>query len=387
MEKNNEIEILEKNGSLEPKFEFERVNFNVPATIISYGNEIREQIGAVLKSTAEISNDEEEIILDENEIKKALDLDSSLDESDRNSNKKELAIVSNAKKLLTKVGVKRYEEEKEKNSYQSRFLDYCKKIDEISLAIKSQRASTLKELELKRIIVEKVLPYIEQLDEMIRVGKIDLSNFEKEVNELKNKHEVEGGADLYREIQFKTMYLEAFRAKMDELEREATLYKEQIQAYRLQEGTDLVTIISQDSFIDSMAPALTAQGSISVFNRRQKTKLSQISTINALTNEKIVKNSVELQTNAQKAADLYVNRGISTETLAQLHESLKKGFQIYTDARKQRTIKIEKDRSILARIQASIQDFHVSIAAFADDAGVYEELKKDSSGPSLTRKL
>lgn len=387
MESNKKIMNLNENGIIIPKHEFERVDFNTPATIISYGDEVREKIGAVLKSTAEMHDNEEEIVLDEKEIRKALDLDASLDESDKNSNKKELAVVSNFKKMLTKVGVKKFEEEEENNSYKTRYLDYCKKIEEVTEAIRSQRASTVKDFELKRTIVEQLLPHIEELDEIIEVGKVDLQRYEQEVNELKQKHEVEGGADLYREIQVKSMLLEAFRSKMDELERENTLYKEQIQAYRLQQGTDIITITSQDSYIKAMAPTLTAQGSISIFNRIQNRRLKQIQGLNDLTNEMITNNAIELQENAQRGANLYINKGISTETLTQLHESLKEGFKIYTDARVQKTKKIEKDKLILGKIQESLREFQNSIAGLVDDTSVYEELRKDSSdGPKLGRK-
>ncbi len=396
-EKETVIEIInpEKTGiqkketkEIQTKYEFERVDFNVPATIISYGSEVREQIGAVLKTTAEMSRSEEEIVLDEKEIRKALDLDASLDESDKKANRKELAVITGFKKLLTKVGVKKFEEEKENNSYKAKYLEYCSKIDEVTEAIRTQKAATIHDFELKKTLIEQLGPHIEELDEVILVGKQDLANFEKEVNELKAQHEVEGGADLYREIQVKSMLLEAFRSKMDELERESTLYKEQIQAYRLQQGTDIVTITSQDSYIKAMAPTLTSQGSIAIFNRIQTRRLEQIQGLNDLTNEVITTNATQLQENAQRGADLYINKGITTETLMQLHESLKNGFKIYTDARDQKAKKIEKDKVILGKLQASLQDFQNSITAIVDDESIFEEIKKDSSfsGPKLSRK-
>lgn len=389
MENKNEIMNYNEKGTIVPKHEFERVDFNTPSTIIAYGDEVREQIGSILKSTAEMSNNEEEIILNESEIRKSLDFDSSLDESDKIANKKEPAVFTGIKRMLTKVGVKKFEEEEENNSYKSRYLDYCDKINEVTEAIKSQRIATIKDFELKRNIVEQLLPNIEILDEVIAVGMQDLNKFENELNELKQRHEVEGGADLYREIQVKNMLLEAFKSKIDELERENTLYKEQIQSYRLQQGTDIITINSQDTYIKAMAPTLTAQGSIAVFNRIQNRRLKQIQGLNDLTNEMIAKNAVQMQENAQKGADLYVNKGITTETLAQLHESLRTGFKIYSDARVQKVKKIEKDRAILSKIQASLREFHNSISGIIDDSSVFEELKKDSAtnGPRLTKKL
>ncbi len=388
MENKNEIMNLEENEIIIPTHDFERVDFNVPATIISYGHEVRDSIGSVLKTTADISGKDEEIVLNEADIRKALDLNAQLDESDKRADKKELAVVSGFKSILTKFGVKAFERAEENNSYQAKYDNYCEKIDQVTEAIRSQRQAAIKDYGLKTSIIEQLLPLIEELDEIIAVGRQDLAKFEIEVEELKQKHEVEGGADLYREIQVKSMLLEAFRSKMDELEREDTLYKEQIQAYRLQQGTDIVTINAQDSYIKAMAPALKAQGSVSVFNSRNNRRLKQMQGLNSLTNELITKNAVDLQENAQRGADLFVNKGISTETLTQLHDSLKAGFDIYVEARTQKTKKIKQDRAILGKIQASLQEFQNSIAGIVGDESVYEEFKKDDSmgAPRLAKK-
>ena len=73
--------------------------------------------------------------------------------------------------------------------------------------------------------------------------------------------------------------------------------------------------------------------------------------------------------------------------MKEIAKSLKEGFKIYTDARVQKTKKIEKDKLILGKIQESLREFQNSIAGLVDDTSVYEELRKDSSdGPKLGRK-
>ena len=386
METNNEIMNMEENGIIIPTHEFERVDFNVPASIVSYGSEVREQIGSILKTTADISGRNEEKILNEDEIRKALDLDTHLDESDKQMDRKELVVVTTFKNVLSKIGVKKAAEDK--YSYNVKYQEYRNKINEVTDAIRSQKQATIKDLSLKQSIIKQLEPLVVELDEIIAVGRQDLNKFENEVNELKQKHEVEGGADLYREIQVKSMLVEAFKSKLDELEREDTLYKEQIQAYRLQQGTDIITINSQESYITAMAPTLIAQGSTSVFARIQNRRLKQMQGLNDITNEMITKNAVELQENAQRGADLFVNQGISTDSLTKLHDSLQQGFKLYTAARTQKAKKIESDRTILGRIQASLQEFQDSLAGIVVDESVYEELNQGTStdAPRLTRK-
>lgn len=387
MENNNEVMSLNESDVIISKYDFERVDFNIPATIMSYGHEVRDKISEVLKRTAEISDGENEIVLDLNEIRKMLDLDASLDESDKNSNKKDLAVVTNIKKLLTKVGIKKFEEDEKNNSYAARYSAYLNSIKEITEAIESQKNATIKEFNIKTGIINDLQPLVEELDEIIAAGKVDLQKFESEVNELKQKHEVEGGADLYREIQVKSMFIVAFKSKLDELERECTLYKEQIQAYNLQLSTDMVTVSSQETYITAIGPVLAAQGSVEALSRQQNKRLKQVQGLNDLANEMILKNASELRENSERAKELYVNGGISTSTLKGLKESLAEGFNIYNNAKSQKIEKIEKDRLELQKIQESLAEFTTSISTLINDESVYKQLTDGaSSGPVLGRR-
>ena len=379
MEKKEEIIILDKDELIVPKHDFERVDFSDAGTIINYGDDVRNKISAVFKSTAEMSSSEEEIIIDEKKLRKSLDLDSSLDESDKESNKKELAVFTGVKNILTKIGVKKFEEKAEKNSYKAKFAEYCKQIEAVTEAVKSQKTATLHDFETKKNIIANMLPLIEELEEVINVGKQDLLGFEKELNDLKAQHEQEGGADLYQEIQVKSMLYEIFSSKLDELDRELTLYKEQIQAYRLQQGTDLITANKQDSYIRAMGPVLTAQGSLLINNRIGKRRLDTMQGLNDLSNDIVQENAVQLQENAQKGADLYVNGGITTETLTKLHTSLMNGFKIYTEARTLKMKKIERDQTVLSKLQQSMDSYENELAGFLSDDRVMEALKGGSS--------
>lgn len=375
----DKAEVASSKKEIALKYDFERVDFSDAATIINYGDEVRNKIGAILKSTAEMSSSEEETIIDEKALRKQLDLDSSLDESDKNANKKELAVFTGIKGLLTKVGIKKFEEKEEKNSYKSRYLEYCKRIEEVTEAIKSQKIATLNDYETKKNIIVSMVPLIEELEEVINVGRGDLAKFDEEINALKEEHEQFGGADLYQEIQVKNMLYVAFKSKLDELDRELTLYKEQIQAYRLQQGTDIITVNKQNSFIKAIGPTLTAQGSILIFNRTGKKRLDQIQNLNTLTNDAIKDNATQLQENAQTAVDLFVNGGITTETLTQLHDSLKNGFKLYSEAKNLKIKKIERDQVILSKLQQSMDEFNAETAGLFDDDRILEALKGGSA--------
>ena len=104
---------------------FERVDFENPESILYYGHDDKQAISNILVSTAGLSIKQAQYSLSDEKIEKLYSFDDELNESDKKSSKKELAIVARGKELLTRLGVKKFEREKEQNSYGARYEAYC----------------------------------------------------------------------------------------------------------------------------------------------------------------------------------------------------------------------------------------------------------------------
>ena len=66
---------------------FQRVDFNMPSTILSYCGDIKAEISAILDSTAQLALSSEEIRVDEKMISNIVAFDQSLDDSEKKKEK------------------------------------------------------------------------------------------------------------------------------------------------------------------------------------------------------------------------------------------------------------------------------------------------------------
>ena len=381
MEK-KELVVYGENGQI-VDCKFQRVDFDQPATILSYCEDVKDEIGRILDTTAQMAVDSQEVQVDENMISAITSFDESLDESERKKEKEEKlpVVVKKFKGILSSITGKK--EEEEETTYKGRYQEYCRGIEEVCVAVESQKQGSLNDIQLRDSIIKELMPLIEQLEEMIKVGQIDKATYDEAIAKLK---ELPPNMDTEYEIQYKTQLSEVFNGKLNELEKALVLYKEQIQSYRLQQRTDMELVMNSDSYLRDSAPILKAQGSVMVFNRQQENRIKTMARLNEATNTAIVNNARELEQNAEGAVELSLNKGVSASTLSVLDASLKKGIAIYKEGRAKRQEQIEKDRQTLLDLNSSLETYQTELLQLIDDDGVMAELlKKDSSNRGTKR--
>ena len=188
---NNELVVYGESGEI-ISTKFQRLDLNVPATILSYCDDVKNQISAILDSTAQMSIDSDSIVLDEAQIESISSFDQELDESDKQRNKKELPIVKGIKKLLVKAGVEKYQAEERLKTYKGRYEEYCKGIQMVVEAVEAQKQASLNDIALRNSIVQQMEPLLEEIEIMIQVGHQDKAAYDAETEALKQGGEVVG---------------------------------------------------------------------------------------------------------------------------------------------------------------------------------------------------
>lgn len=373
-----EIVVYGQNGEIVDCY-FQRVDFNTPSTILSYCDDVKNSISAILDSTAQMAIDSQEIRIDEEMLRNITSFDESLDESERKKEKQDNlpAIIKGARGLLAKIGVKKFEEvSEEETTYKGRYRKYCRGLEEVAAAVESQKQAALNEINLRNDIIAEITPYIEILEEMIKVGEIDRATFDATIEELKKLPQDQ---DTQYEIQYKTQLSEVFNGKLDKLSRALVALKGQVQGYRLQNNTDMTAVMEHTSYISDVAPILKAQGSLVVFNRQQENRLNDLALLNQASNQAIANNARDLEQNAASAVELSVHGGITVETLKSVKDAAQRGFAIVQKGRKEQQQQIAKNKVALAELNAALSDFQQELLQLADDNSVREELLKSSS--------
>lgn len=393
MENNTNLIVYDENGEIS-NCQFARVNLDQPATILTYCSDVKDQIGAILDSTAQMSISSENIVLDSSLISSISSFDESLDESEKQKAKKDSSIVRGFKNLLTRFGVEKYQDEEEQKTYKGRFAEYCRGIAVVVEAVEQQKQASLNDIELRNSIIEEMTPLIEQLEIMIQVGHEDKKTYDEETATLKQAPQ---NLDTEYQIQYREQLSEVFNTKLHELEKGLVLYKLQVQNYRLQQKTDMELAMQADSYIRDTAPVLKAQGSVMIFNRQQTERINIMRELNQRSNEAIVNNSLQLEQNVQATIDLALNQGITVDTLKKANQAFQVGVELFKKVRAQKQQQITAQRTELVSLNDSlnqyqqevlqiIQDTAAVLAAIGDQPGTNTHTLKHPVRKELTNR-
>lgn len=376
MEKqNNELVVYGESGEI-VSTTFQRLDMNVPTTILSYCDDVKNQISTILDSTAQMSIDSDNIVLDEGLIDSISSFDEQLDESDKQRSKKELPIVRTFKSLLAKAGVDKYQAEERLKTYKGRYEEYCKGIQMVVEAVEQQKQASLNDIALRNAIVEQMVPLIEELEVMVEVGHKDKAAYDAETESLRQQQQ---DLDTQHMIQYREQLSGVLNKKLHELEKALVLYKDQIQTYRLQQQTDMQLTMEADSYIRDQAPILKAQGSVMVFNRQQGERIAVLQTLNEKSNEAIKKNALELEQNIEATVALSLNQGVTLETLQVVDQSLRRGVELFRNGRVQKQQQIEQQRTSLKALNESLDEYQREVIQMIEEESAVIEVFSNST--------
>ena len=333
---------------------FERVDFDNPESILYYGHDDKQAISDILVSTAGLSIKQAQYSLSDEKIEKLYSFDDELDESDKKSSKKELAIVARGKELLTRLGVKKFEREKEQNSYGARYEAYCNNIEEVCNYMEDQMQNSLNDINLRQQIAYEMKPYMEHLQMTIQAGEADYYLFLEEIEQMKNSP---NASELKDEIKKKELIANVFNGKLDKLRKVFVSYKQHLLVYAEQQNSEMNIVLEQQSYIEDQQPILRAQGSSMIFNRQQAKRASDLEKLNEATNKAYTANAIAITKNADAVANLMVNGGLSIESVQALQGALEYGIQVFRNAQQEKSARIASDQKVIDGVLATSEEY------------------------------
>ena len=333
---------------------FMRVDFDNPESILYYGHDDKQAISDILTNTAGLSIKQGKQALSEDMIAKLYTFEDELEESDRKSSKKELAIVARGKSLLTKLGVKKFEREKEQNSYGARYQAYCDNIEAVCNYMEEQMQESLNDIKLRQQIAYEMKPYMEHLKLTIQAGEADYYLYLEEIEQMKKLPNAEELAD---EIRKKELIAHVFNDKLDKLRKVFTAYKQQLLVYAEQQHNEMNIVMEQQSYIEDQQPILRAQGSSMIFNRQQAKRASDLEKLNEATNKAYSENALAITKNADSVANLMVNGGLKIESVQALQSALEYGIQVFRNAQQEKAARIASDQAVIDGVLATSEEY------------------------------
>ena len=339
--------------------DFERVDFENPESILYYGHDDKQAISDILVNTAGLSIKQGKLALSDDMIQKLYTFEDELEESDRKSSKKELAIVSRGKAFLTKLGVKKFEKEKEQNSYGARYQAYCENIEEVCGYIEEQMQQSLNDINLRQQIAYSMKPYLEHLQMTIQAGEADYFLFLEEIENMKKAPNAEELAD---EIRKKELIAHVFNDKLDKLRKVFTAYKQQLLVYAEQQHNEMILVGQQQSYIEDQQPILRSQGSSMIFNRQQSKRASDLEKLNDATNRAYQENAAAIIQNTDAISELAVNGGLTTDSIQTLQGAIEHGIQVIKDTQQRLTERIASDEAVLLEVNNASDEYEEELS-------------------------
>ena len=340
---------------------FKRVDFNDPRSIMEYGHDDKQAISDILINTAGFSIKKGRNLLTNEMVEKIYSFDDELDESDKFSSKKELAIVKRTKDFLTKLGVKKFEKEEEQNSYGARYEAYCKNIEDVCKYMEESMQESLNDIDLRRQIALEMRPYLEHLQMTIKAGEADYFLLLEEIDELKKKAETTEDSfekeDIENEIKVKEQLAFVFNDKLDKLRKVFTSYKQQLLVYAEQQHNEMILVTQQQSYIEDQQPILRAQGSSMIFNREQQARANDLERLNDATNKAYQENAAAIIRNTEAISDLAVNGGLKSESIEVLHKAIEHGIEVIKDTQRRLNDRIAADEKTIADVNAASDEY------------------------------
>ncbi len=333
---------------------FERVDFDNPESILYYGHDDKQAISDILTNTAGLSIKQGKQALSEDMIAKLYTFEDELEESDRKSSKKELAIVARGKSLLTKLGVKKFEREKEQNSYGARYQAYCDNIEAVCNYMEEQMQESLNDIKLRQQIAYEMKPYMEHLKLTIQAGEADYYLYLEEIEQMKK---LPNAAELENEIKKKEMIASVFNGKLDKLRKVYVSYEQHLLVYAEQQNNEMNIVMEQQSYIEDQQPILRAQGSSMIFNRQQAKRASDLEKLNEATNKAYSENALAITKNADSVANLMVNGGLKIESVQALQSALEYGIQVFRNAQQEKAARIASDQAVIDGVLATSEEY------------------------------
>jgi len=316
-------------------YTFNRVDFDNPDSIRTYGEDIEGLITDIFLETNNMLPDESDLGITETSISNITNFSNNLEKIDRKEESNPVI------KLFNKILKKEEEKSETPTSYKEEYNKYLNSLNEVCDAVETQMNAGITEYNLKKELVTRMTPLVEALDEIIKIGKSDRDEFEKQMSSI----DIET-VDLLTKMKVKAYpdLLSLFDAKLNRLMKDLIVYQNQIYSYYLQGIQDQAIIESQKEFL-STRPILVAQGSSNVITTIQAKRIKNMQDLNDSLNQIIVGNSVSTVNNAKAINTLQETEGISVKTLKALDERLKEGLQVcrkFSSTRKEQLLEERK---------------------------------------------
>lgn len=379
-------------------YEFGRVDFTMPSTVVNYGNDVRNEMEALAKSISKMSGEDVQedpkVTICMARIAKFGQILNKTEEDKTKAIEKEKTKLDRIEKvripffrtLLIKLVEKAPGMSVEQvETYADQFDTFSDDIDVVAKSVAAEQQNTLKQIGMNEAFIKKMEPLIEKLSQLIKAGYEDKDKYSKEVIEpLEAKVAVSQDPELQRELRGKKQILDIFESKLVELGKDLILYKTIIDQTKAELEGNYKLVFILDSYLKSSVPALRVQGAAMIGVKRQ----NEVATTHAarveLTNQIMVSNAEMLTGTLGKITTMEAEGNISIATLEQLRANIEKSTEILEQGAAIKKECREKAREVIFTITESLRKYDERLSDVLTDGSIDASIL-DGKNPTVRR--
>ena len=360
--------------------ETERVDWNNPMSIFSYGSKLLEEMGNYIKSvslmtstTSSTSFDIEEKLAKINSFSNYLETTEHLEKL--NGNTKLLPLLQS--KITTKItAMKNKIFGINGDSFADQYSKLDEELDAIKQTVEQKKNVVINNMQIDRSFIESMKIYIERLERLIELGMRDLDAYRQEIEEKKNKTQYK--EDIYYQAEIKSDEDKSnlFGERIDKLKKNLVVAKDAILETMMKEKVNMQIVLQYQEYNESTIHALRIQTTSLITTKMQRDELTTIQTLNDITNDSMKKNSRTIVSNIEKANKLVAEGSISVSTLKELSDNIKKGLSLLKQGEELIAQTREKERPILDGMISTFTDYSSEISKITNNSETTSEYMK-----------
>lgn len=345
----------------------ERVDFDNPKTLLTYGSDLLTEISDMTQSvTRMISNDEkEELDLGVNVNECIRDLgrfSTTLEKVDKLTTRaKPKGVAGLIASTVDKIAKKRKDEDAP--TYLAEFEAYCGKVDTVAQILEKQKNGILLDIEISTALIEKLRTYIPKLEALIEILLQDKKKFEEEVVEpLRIEAETNKGDFLVaKQYAAARQKLDLAEKKLYNLQENLVKIKTNIAENEITQVNNMQLCTMLETYIRDNIPALKIQASSMIQVKRQESTIQKYQLIVDVTNEALKANSETLKRNIENVNELAAGGDIKIDTFKEINKNITEAAQLIQRGTDQRIQSRKKNMEALCEISNSIDNYNNSI--------------------------
>lgn len=360
--------------------EIERVDWNNPMSIFSYGSKLLEEMGNYIKNVSLMTSDTPGTRLDIKERLAKINsfsnyLETTEPSEKLNGNTKLLPLLQS--KITTKItAMKNKLFGIDGDSFADQYSKLDEELDAIKQTVEQKKQAVINNMQIDRAFIESMNIYIERLEKLIEQGIKDLDAYRQEIEEKKKDSKYKD--DFYYQAEIKNAEDKSnlFEERIDKLKKNLVVAKNAILETMMKEKVNMQIVLQYQEYNESTIHALRIQTTSLITTKSQREELTTIQTLNDITNDSMKKNSRTIVANIEKANQLVAEGSISVSTLRELSDNIKKGLALLKQGEELIAQTRKKEQPILDGMISSFTEYSSEISEITHNSETTSEYMK-----------